>query len=285
VKKLAYCLAIGTLPALLTLLASSAILGADTGPYSWNSPQPRNAAISGSLAARPATPVYTYRIVSVYPHDPSAFTQGLVFENDFLYEGTGNYGSSTLRKVDLRTGKILQIHRLSPRYFGEGITIYRDKIIQLTWQSHVGFVYDKASFKLLREFHYLTEGWGITHDGSRLIMSDGTSILRFLNPETFEEIGWLQVSSNKGPVRGLNELEYIRGEIYANVWQTDRIARISPRTGQVVGWIELGGLLARRDLTRPVDVLNGIAYDPKRGRLFVTGKWWPKVFEIKIAKK
>jgi len=177
------------------------------------------------------------------------------------------------------------MHRLLPQYFGEGITIYHDKIIQLTWQSHVGFVYDKASFKLLREFHYLTEGWGITHDGSRLIMSDGTSILRFLNPETFEEIGRLQVSDNSGPVVGLNELEYVHGEIYANVWQTDRIARISPQTGRVVGWVELRGLLTRGDLNRPVDVLNGIAYDAKRDRLFVTGKWWPKLFEIEIAKK
>ena len=306
VKKLVYCLAMGTLPTLLTLLTllipptpltplnsptpptlltSSVILGVDRDSYSWISSQFRNATSSGSLAVRPTIPVYTYRIVNVYPHDPSAFTQGLGFHNGFLYEGTGNYGSSTLRKVDLRTGKILQMHRLLPQYFGEGITIYHDKIIQLTWQSHVGFVYDKASFKLLREFHYLTEGWGITHDGSRLIMSDGTSILRFLNPETFEEIGRLQVSDNSGPVVGLNELEYVRGEIYANVWQTDRIARISPQTGRVVGWVELRGLLTRGDLNRPVDVLNGIAYDAKRDRLFVTGKWWPKLFEIEIAKK
>jgi glutaminyl-peptide cyclotransferase len=303
VKELVYCWATRTLPTrlaqlarparltiltiltILTLLVSSAILGADTGLCSWNSPQPRSAASSRGLAARPTVPVYTYRIVHVYPHDPSAFTQGLVFDNGFLYEGTGNYGSSTLRKVELRTGKILRSHRLLPQYFGEGITLYQNKIVQLTWQSHVGFVYEKTSFKLQREFHYPMEGWGVTYDGSRLIVSDGTSILRFLNPETFEEIGRLQVSDNNGPVSWLNELEFVRGEIYANVWQTDRIAKISPQTGQVVGWIELRGLLARRDLTRPVDVLNGIAYDSKRGRLFVTGKWWPKLFEIRITKK
>jgi glutamine cyclotransferase len=230
-----------------------------------------------------ATPVYTYKVVNTYPHARDAFTEGLVCENGLLYEGTGNYGSSTLRKVKLETGKILQIRELPPGYFGEGITIYGNRIIQLTWKSHLGFVYDKASFKLLRKFRYPTEGWGITHDESRLIMSDGTSILYFLNPETFEETGRIQVRDNNGPVSSLNELEYVRGEIYANVWQTDRIARISPQTGRVVGWIELRGLLEREGVIGPVDVLNGIAYDSKRGRLFVTGKWWPKLFEIEIA--
>ena len=231
------------------------------------------------------TPVYTYRVVNTYPHARDAFTQGLVFDDGLLYEGTGNYGSSTLRKVELETGRILQTRELPPKYFGEGITIYEDKIIQLTWQSHLGFVYDKPSFRLLRDFRYPTEGWGITHDKSRLIMSDGTSILHFLDPETFEETGRIQVKDGSRPVGGLNELEYVRGEIYANVWPTDRVARISPQTGRVVGWIELGGLLTREDLTRPVDVLNGIAYDSKRGRLFVTGKWWPRLFEIEIVSR
>ena len=162
------------------------------------------------------------------------------------------------------------------------MTIYGDRILQLTWQSHVGFVYDKDSFELLREFSYSTEGWGITHDGTRLIMSDGTSTLHFLDPQTFEEIGQLNVTDSSGPVTMLNELEYVQREIYANVWETDRIARIAPETGRVVGWIDLSGLLTAEDVSEPVDVLNGIAYDADNGRLFVTGKLWPKLFEIEL---
>jgi glutamine cyclotransferase len=184
--------------------------------------------------------------------------------------------------VELETGDILQIRELSAQFFGEGITIYGNKIIQLTWQSNIGFVYDKNSFELLQEFNYPTEGWGITHDGERLIMSDGTSILHFLDPQTFEEIGQLEVFDDDGPVTRLNELEYIQGEIYANVWQTDRVARIAPGTGRVIGWVELGGLLTAEDRSEPVDVLNGIAYDAKTDRLFVTGKLWPKLFEIEL---
>jgi glutamine cyclotransferase len=228
-------------------------------------------------------PVYTYNITKAYPHDRDAFTQGLVFEDGVLYEGTGLLGHSTLRRVELETGEILQIRELSDEFFGEGITIYGDKIIQLTWQSNMGFVYDKDSFELLQEFNYSTEGWGITHDGTRLIMSDGTSTLHFLDPQTFEEIGQLEVFDNDGPVTRLNELEYIQGEIYANVWQTDRIAIIAPETGRVVGWIDLRGLLTAEDLSEPVDVLNGIAYDAEANRLFVTGKLWPKLFEIELV--
>ena len=228
-------------------------------------------------------PVYSYNIVNTYPHDPDAFTQGLVFEDGVLYEGTGLHGQSSLRRVELETGDILQIRELSDEFFGEGITIYGNRIIQLTWQSHIGFVYDKNSFELLQEFNYSTEGWGITHDGTRLIMSGGTSTLHFLDPQTFEEIGQVEVFDNDGPVTRLNELEYVQGEIYANVWQTDRIARIAPETGRVVGWIELGGLLTAEDCSQPVDVLNGIAYDADNGRLFVTGKLWPKLFEIELS--
>ena len=229
-----------------------------------------------------AIPVYTYNIVNTYLHDRNAFTQGLVFENGVLYEGTGRFGRSTLRRVELETGEVLQIHELPAQFFGEGITIYGSKVIQLTWQSNVGFVYDKNSFELLQEFNYSTEGWGITHDGKRLIMSDGTSTLHFLDPQTFEGIGQLGVFDNDGPVNRLNELEYVQGEIYANVWQTDRIARIAPGTGQVIGWIELGGLLSPEDHSESVSVLNGIAYDAENDRLFVTGKLWPKLFEIEL---
>ncbi|MQY79357.1 MAG: glutaminyl-peptide cyclotransferase [Bacteroidetes bacterium] len=227
-------------------------------------------------------PVYTYKVVNTYPHDRSAFTEGLVFEDGVLYEGTGLHGHSTLRRVKLETGEILQICELPPQYFGEGVTIYGNKIIQLTWQSHIGFVYNKYSFKLLKKFNYPNEGWGITHDGKHLIMSDGTSTLHFLDPETFEEINQIEVSANNTPVTGINELEYIQGEIYANIWQTERIARIDPLTGQVVGWIDLKGILSPEDHSETVDVLNGIAYDAKNDRLFVTGKFWPKLFEIEL---
>jgi glutamine cyclotransferase len=229
-----------------------------------------------------AVPVYGYKVVNTYPHDRTAFTQGLVYESGGLYEGTGLRGRSTLRRVELETGDILQFRELPAQFFGEGVTIYGDKIIQLTWQSNVGFVHDKETFQLLRDFNYPTEGWGITHDGKRLIMSDGTSTLYFLDPETFEEIGQIEVRDNDGPVNKLNELEYVRGEIYANVWLTDRIVRIAPLTGQVIAWIELEGLLSPEDRSERVDVLNGIAYDAKNDRLFVTGKLWPKLFEIEL---
>jgi len=212
----------------------------------------------------------------VYPHDRNAFTQGLVFEEGVLYEGTGIKGRSSVRKVELKTGNILKIHELPNYYFGEGVTVYGDTIIQLTWKSRTGFVYDKDSFELLQKFTYPTEGWGITHDGNCLIMSDGTATLHFLNPKTFKEIDRLEVYDKNGPVHRLNELEYIQGEIYSNVWQTNRIARIAPQSGQVIGWIDLKGLNVQGN------VLNGIAYDSHNDRLFVTGKFWPKLFEIDL---
>lgn len=231
-----------------------------------------------------SVPVYfTYNIVNIYPHDPDAFTQGLVYENGFLYEGTGIYKESTLRKVDLETGNILQIIDLHSKYFGEGITIFGNRIIQLTWLHNVGFVYDKSTFELVQEFYYPTEGWGITHNGKSLIMSDGTSTLHFLDPVTFAETSIVEVYDTYGPVSFLNELEYIQGEIYANVFKTGRIARISPITGKVLGWIDLKGLLSPEDVVSTVDVLNGIAFDPKLDRLFVTGKFWPKLFEIDLV--
>ena len=230
-------------------------------------------------------PVYTYKVINTYPHDQSAFTEGLVFEDGVLYEGTGLHGQSNLRRVKLDTGEILQIYELPPQFFGEGVTIYGNKIIQLTWQSNIGFVYNKYSFKLLQEFNYPDEGWGITHDEKHLIMSDGTETLHFLNPETFEEISQIEVSANDIPVTRINELEYIQGEIYANIWQTELIARIDPLTGQVIGWVDLKGILSPKDDSKTVDVLNGIAYDAKNDRLFVTGKYWPKLFEIKLRKQ
>ena len=228
-------------------------------------------------------PNYSYRIVKVYPHDTGAFTQGLVYSDGFLYEGTGQNGETTLRKVDLKSGTVLQLHELPDEYFGEGITIFGNKIIQLTWQSNTGFYYDKESFMPIEQFYYSTEGWGITHDGEQLIMSDGTAVLHFLDPHTFQETATIEVTDDKGSVKGLNELEYINGEIYANVWPSERIARISPSTGKVVGWIDLKGILGFYKDNYQVDVLNGIAFDSEQNRLFVTGKYWPKLFEIKLV--
>ncbi|MFB0552389.1 MAG: glutaminyl-peptide cyclotransferase [Phycisphaerae bacterium] len=225
---------------------------------------------------------YTYEIINTFPHDRNAFTQGLVFDDGVLYEGTGLYGRSTLRKVELETGSVLQMHQLLTKFFGEGITIYGDNIIQLTYQNNTGFVYNKDTFELLREFNYPTEGWGITHNGRHLIMSDGTPTLYFLNPETFEQVSRIKVYDRNTPLWGLNELEYVEGQIYANIWPTERIAVIAPDTGRVTGWIDLKGLLTQQDYNRPVDVLNGIAYDQKSGQLFVTGKFWPKLFVIKL---
>lgn len=232
-----------------------------------------------------SAPVYGYKVVNIYPHDPEAFTQGLVYADGVLYEGTGLEGKSTLRKVALKTGTVLQLHELPDEYFGEGIAVWGDKIIQLTWETNVGFYYDRRSFTLIDQFYYSTQGWGLTHDGERLIMSDGSATLYFLEPGTFMEINRLEVTDEHGPVDKLNELEYVRGEIFANVWPGDRIARISPQTGKVLGWIDLAGLLGHYKNNREVDVLNGIAYDAENDRLFVTGKYWPKLFEIKLILK
>jgi glutaminyl-peptide cyclotransferase len=235
-----------------------------------------------SVLTFPAVPTLTFKVINAYPHDRAAFTEGLVIDGGALYEGTGLNGQSTLRQVELESGKVLRSTALGPQYFGEGITVWGDQIIQLTWQSHQGFVYDKASFKLLKTFTYPTEGWGLTQDGTSLIMSDGTPVIHFLDPVTFQETKRITVTHQGQPVFNLNELEYARGEILANVWQTDRIARIAPETGQVIGWIDLTGLLTPADRQPPVDVLNGIAYDTEHDRLFVTGKLWPKLFEIAL---
>jgi len=263
-------------------------LGNYTHVYYWNwtggvTPEPSPSSLpTPSPEPTDSTPVqYTYELVNVYPHDANAFTQGLVFDGGYLYEGTGLYGSSTLRRVDLVTGEVLQLYALPEQYFGEGITITGDRIIQLTWQSNKGFVYDKQSFALLSEFAYPTEGWGITYDGSRLIMSDGTSTLYYMDPDTFEVTGQITVH-DIGPVTNLNELEYINGRVYANVWLTDRIAVINPQSGQVEAWIDLRGLETSTSLD-PNNVLNGIAYDAAGDRLFVTGKLWPHLYEIRLT--
>jgi len=233
-----------------------------------------------------AAPVDSYRVVHSYAHDPHAFTQGLEFFGGYLYESTGRQRQSTLRKVVLETGKVAQSVRLPDESFGEGLTIFHGKIYQLTWLDRTGFIYDLRTFRKLGKFSYNTEGWGLTHDDSSLILSDGSATLRFLDPNSFREIKKLNVrDEDNRPVPNLNELEYVRGEIYANIWHEDRIARISPRTGRVLGWIDLYGLLKPDEVSDPEAVLNGIAYDAKSERLFVTGKLWPKLFEIKISKQ
>jgi glutaminyl-peptide cyclotransferase len=226
--------------------------------------------------------------VHAYPHDPNAYTQGLVYVDGYLYESTGRNGKSSIRKVDLTTGRVLQHYDLAEKYFGEGLTDWDGELIQLTWKAGLGFVYERSSFAWKRSFEYSGEGWGLTHDDKQLIRSDGTAVLRFLNPQTFVETKRLTVTDDGQPVADINELEYVHGEIYANIWHTDKIARISPRTGNVIGWIDLSGIMLsgimdKRQLADPDAVLNGIAYDEKSGRLFVTGKLWPKLFEIKVV--
>jgi glutaminyl-peptide cyclotransferase len=244
--------------------------------------------LAASTAAMPVVAAHhdTYEVVHTYPHDSRAFTQGLIYVDGHLYESTGLNGRSSLRMVDLTTGRVLQEYDLPAEYFGEGLTDWGSTLIQLTWRAHKGFVYDRFSFSLLRTFPYEGEGWGLTHDDKQLIMSDGTSYLRFLDPQSFRETRRIHVTDDSGRgVENLNELEYVHGEIYANVWQTDTIVRISPRTGKVSGQIDLGGIIDKRELASPDAVLNGVAYDRAGDRLFVSGKLWPKLFEIRIKSR
>jgi glutamine cyclotransferase len=249
----------------------------------------RLAALIAAFAASPASaqisaPTDSYAVVHTYPHDPHAFTQGLIYIDGHLYESTGLNGRSSLRLLDLTTGNVLQKHDLPAEYFGEGLTDWSSMLIQLTWISHKALVYDRFSFSLQRTFEYEGEGWGLTHDATQLIMSDGTSSLRFLDPKTFRVLRRLKVVDTNGrPVEKLNELEFVHGEIYANVWETDDIVRISPRTGKVLGRVDLSGIIDKRELREPGAVLNGIAYDSVGNRLFVTGKLWPKLFEIRLT--
>jgi glutamine cyclotransferase len=229
----------------------------------------------------PEIPHYTFKVINTYPHDPNAFTEGLVYLDGFLYESTGLKGASTLRRVDLPSGRVLEEISLDPEYFGEGLAIYNDTIVQLTWQSHLGFLYSKEHLSLVGNFSYPTEGWGLTFDGELLIMSNGSDYLRFLDPLTFQLIREVQVNDGNISIREINELEYVNGDIYANIFQQREIAIINPQTGKVKGWIDLSGLQGASG-NDPEAVLNGIAFDAIHDRLFVTGKDWPNLYEIKL---
>jgi len=225
----------------------------------------------------------TYEVVQAYPHDPQAFTQGLIYEDGILFESTGLYGRSSLRRVDLATGEVLEQVDLPEAYFAEGLTDWDDALVQLTWREYMGFVYNKADFTQIGTFDYPTEGWGLTQDGDHLIMSDGSSTLFFLDPATYEVTGTVSVTDQGREIVNINELEWVRGEVFANIWQTDDLIRIDPESGEVLGWIDLSGLLPAEERTAETNVLNGIAYDPDSNRLFVTGKLWPKLYEIRLV--
>jgi glutamine cyclotransferase len=233
----------------------------------------------------PGTPVYTYRVVNTWSHDRDAFTQGLVYLDGVLLESTGLYGRSSLRRAELNTGRVLQQVTVPPEYFSEGLAALQGKLYQLSWQNQKGFVYDLQTLQPEKQFAYAGEGWGLATDGQSLILSDGTDRIRFLNPATFAVERTINVSDHGRPVVRLNELEYVKGEIFANVWQTDFVVRINPATGAVTGWIDFSGLLSPTDRDATTDVLNGIAYDAAGDRLFVTGKFWPKLFEVRLEPK
>ncbi|MFL5252978.1 MAG: glutaminyl-peptide cyclotransferase [Rhodopila sp.] len=235
--------------------------------------------------ANAAVPEYDITVLKTYPHDPRAFTEGLLYKDGFLYESTGLEQHSSIRKVQLETGRIVQERDLDPRYFGEGIVIWKNRLIELTWKSEIGFTYDARTFAPLSSFRYAGEGWALTKDATHLFMSDGSSDLRVLDPDSLKQTGRIAVTCDGHPVRSLNELEWIDGEIYANIWQTSVIARINPATGQVVGLLDLNDLAASVGAGRTVDVLNGIAWDAGGKRLFVTGKFWPSVYQISLARR
>ena len=236
------------------------------------------------LALAPVQAETRWSLVRSYPHDEKAFTQGLIWLDGALYESTGQYGASNLREVRLKDGAVQRSVPLSPRYFGEGLTNWGDSLISITWQNGLAFRWDRATFREVATYRYAGEGWGLTNDGARLILSDGSATLRFLDPVTLEETGRLPVTFGGKPVRMLNELEYVKGEILANIWMTDRIARIDRATGHVIDWIDIGKLTRKLRLTNPDAVPNGIAYDAANDRLFVTGKYWPKLFEIRLKR-
>lgn len=284
--KIVYSDRLKILKLLLTVVFSTLVFSIQIFP---SNPDNANASSSNNISNPNDnfTPIFSYKIIDVFPHDPEAFTQGLVWEDGFLYEGTGLYGDSSLRKVELETGKILQLYQLSDDFFGEGITIFKERIYQLTWKEQIGFIYDADSFQLLETFSYSHEGWGITHDEKYLIISDGSPVLHFVDPLTFQEVKQVKVHDRQTPVYRINELEYIKGKIFANIWQTDLIAIISPESGEVFAWADLSDILENVNIkiNQPIDVLNGIAYDSLNDRLFVTGKWWPVIFQIEIIER
>jgi glutaminyl-peptide cyclotransferase len=226
---------------------------------------------------------YGYKVVHAYPHDTEAFTQGLAYDRGVLYEGTGQKTGSSLREVELQTGRVIRQHNLDPSLFGEGIALYHDKIYQVTWENKVGFIYDKTTFNQINKIYYSTQGWGLTTVGDRIVMSDGSNVLAYYEPDMFTMVSRIEVCDNEKKVDQLNELEFINGEIWANIWMTDLIARIDPVSGKVLAYIDLKGILPESDRTPETDVLNGIAWDPEGKRIFVTGKKWPKLFEISLT--
>jgi glutaminyl-peptide cyclotransferase len=241
------------------------------------------ALLLGSISAQAAVPEYQAKIVRTYPHDPGAFTEGLFYRDGVFYESTGLNGHSSIREVQVETGKVLRQHDIGSEYFGEGIVDWRERLIGLTYKSGVGFVFSIGNFKEISEFHYTGEGWGLTRDDAHIYMSDGTSDLRVLDPNTLHQTSTIHVTCDGVPLKNLNELEWVKGQLLANVWLTHVIVRIDPATGKVVGMVELEDLLALASQTRAVDVLNGIAYDAMGNRLFVTGKLWPSLFQIELS--
>jgi glutamine cyclotransferase len=274
---------------LLLLAVFSAGAGCNGGAGTQTNSLPIDAAPprtpANGNASRAGTPVYGYEVVNTYPHDAQAFTQGLVFDAGALVESTGLEGHSTLRRVELQTGKVVQKVDVPTFYFAEGLTLFGGKLYQLTWKAEKGFVYDPQTFKKTGEFTYEGEGWGLTHDADSLILSDGSNRIRFIDPNTNQVRRTIDIRDDGKPVYELNELEYVKGEIYANVWHDNRVARIDPQTGRVNGWIDFSGLLKPGEVTDEEAVLNGIAYDETGDRLFVTGKLWPKLFEVRLRQK
>ena len=268
-----------------TMTMPSPTVSATTEPSQTASPtiEPSSTATATITVPPEMFQPMTYEVVNAFPHDPEAFTQGLIYLDGYLYESTGLYGESSLRKVELETGEVLQQVDLSSEYFAEGLTAWEDTLLQITWRENTGFVYDLEDFSLLDQFSYSTEGWGLTQDDQQLIMSDGTPTLYFLDPATFEVIGSVTVTYQGETVERLNELEYFDGQVFANIWQTDYIVRIDPASGEVLGWIDLGGILPQDLRTATTDVLNGIAYDQEGDRLFITGKFWPRLYEIRLV--
>ena len=254
-------------------LIATALVAALIGLIAW-----------AQLDSRRDPELWGIEVIAAYPHDRDAFTQGLAIDGGWLYEGTGGYGTSSLRRIEIPSGRIEKMVPLNASYFGEGITVLEGRLYQLTWRSRIGIVYDVETFDVLESFRYTGEGWGLTNDGEHLIVSDGTSSIRFLDPGTFQIVKTLTVRQGDQAVNRINELEYIHDEIWANIWYQDRIARISPEDGTIRGWIDLGGLHPR-SMRGPEDVLNGIAYDPAADRLFVTGKNWPQIYQIETVRE